>query len=79
MTPTPAVAYLYQPLLRPAGFATLPKGLQWDYAEVPGNIAHHRLDLPVSRHQHGLIRVDRRLTADECRDFDLKYHGEVYL
>ena len=38
---------LYRPLLRPAGFATMPPGLKWDFVEVPREIAHLRTNLPV--------------------------------
>ena len=64
--------YLYRPLLRPAGFATIPAGLKWDYVEVPREIAHLRQNLPVSRHRYGVIACDRELTEKECRHFDLK-------
>ncbi|MDA8350110.1 MAG: hypothetical protein M0038_15150 [Pseudomonadota bacterium] len=73
--PVPAVGparYLYRPLLRPAGFATMPAGLKWDYAEVPREIAHLRRNLPVSRHRYGVIACDRELTENECRHFDLE-------
>jgi len=64
--------YLYRPLLRPAGFATMPAGLKWDYVEVPREIAHLRPSLPVSAHRYGVIACDRELTEKECRHFDLK-------
>jgi len=64
--------YLYRPLLRPAGFATMPAGLKWDYVEVPLEIAHLRPNLPVGRHRYGVVACDRKLTPDECRHFDLK-------
>ena len=68
--------YLYRPLLRPAGFATMPAGLKWDYVEVPREIAHLRPNLPVSRHRHGVIACDRELTKKECRHFDLEQVSE---
>jgi hypothetical protein len=61
----------YTPLLRPAGFESLPRGLTWEYAEAPWDIAHRRPDLPRSSHRHGVIEC-RPLTADECKIFDLK-------
>ena len=64
--------YLYRPLLRPAGFATMPTGLKWDYVEVPRDIAHLRPNLPVSAHRYGVIACDRELTEKECRNFDLE-------
>ncbi len=64
--------YLYRQLLRPAGFATMPAGLKWDYVEVPRDIAHLRANLPVSRHRYGVIACERELTEKECRHFDLE-------
>ena len=64
--------YLYRPLLRPAGFATMPAGLRWDYVEVPREIAHLRPNLPVSRHRYGVIVCECELTKTECRHFDLE-------
>ena len=64
--------YLYRPLLRPAGFATMPPGLKWDYVEVPREIAHLRPNLPVSRHRYGVIACDRELTERECSNFALE-------
>jgi len=60
----------YIPLLRPAGFATLPPGLDWSYVEVPGYITK-RPDLPRSSHPHGVIEC-RELTKDEQERFGLK-------
>ncbi|MHB1869650.1 MAG: hypothetical protein ACYCT1_02190 [Steroidobacteraceae bacterium] len=71
--PSPGPArYLYRPLLRPAGFATMPAGLKWDYVEAAQEIAHLRPTLPVSRHRYGVIACDRKLTPEECQRFDLK-------
>jgi hypothetical protein len=66
--------HLYRPLLRPASFCTLPKGLVWDYVEAPANrpdIAAKR-GLPISKHAHGIISTDRALTAEEQTNFDLE-------
>jgi hypothetical protein len=63
---------LYRPLLRPASFCTLPKGVKWEYVEVPSDIAHNRPDLPVSRPRYGAISTDRPLTPDEREHFDLQ-------
>ena len=60
----------YIPMLRPAGFATLPRGLEWSYVEVPHYVTL-RPDLPTSKHPHGMIEC-RELTADETDRFDLK-------
>ena len=64
--------YLYRPLLRPAGFATMPAGLKWNYVEVPRDIAHLRPNLPVSAHRYGVIACDRELTEKERRNFDIE-------
>lgn len=61
---------LYRPLLRPAGFATLPRGLVWEYVEAPAYVTQ-RPDLPRSTHLHGVIATDRPLTPDEIERFDL--------
>lgn len=61
----------YRPMLRPASFATLPSGLQWEYVEAPYDIAHLRPDLPVSRNPHGIIQTVRPLTTDEMERFSL--------
>lgn len=62
----------YAPLLRPAGFATLPHGLQWEYVEAPWDLAHIRSDLPRSDHRHGVIETARPLTLEEREHFDLR-------
>lgn len=63
-------------VLRPASFATLPSGIKWDYVEIPRDLEYtlgpRRPDLPISRHRHGVIEIDRRLTAEECQHFDLE-------
>lgn len=62
----------YAPLSRPACSDTLPAGIQWDYCQAPRDIAHRRMDLPVSTHRYGVIKTDRPLTFDETWRFDLK-------
>jgi hypothetical protein len=66
-----AARHYYRPLLRPAGFATMPPGLKWDYVEVPREIAHLRPNLPVSRHRYGVIACERELTEEECQRYEL--------
>jgi hypothetical protein len=66
-----ASRHCYRPLLRPAGFATMPPGLKWDYVEVPREIAHLRPALPVSRHRYGVIACERELTEEECQRYEL--------
>lgn len=65
--------HLYRPKYRPAGFATLPRGVVWEYAERP---AMHGLcarnDIPASSHQFGIIRTDRALSADEIATYELE-------
>lgn len=62
--------FKYIPLLRPASFCTLPRGVKWEFVEVPSYV--NRFDLPASSHTHGVIATDRKLTADECDRFDLR-------
>ena len=64
--------HLYRPLLRPAGYATLPKGLQWSYVEAPWDLADRLTDLPRCSTRHGLIATERPLTDAECETFDLQ-------
>ena len=63
---------LYRPMLRPASFATLPRGLGWDYVEAPTQEIANRRGLPLSDSPHGVISTDRPLTADEMEHFDLQ-------
>jgi hypothetical protein len=63
----------YIPLYRPAGFATLPSGISWEYVEapkMPGLV--NRPDLKTSQHYFGVIRTDRPLTADELKAYELR-------
>ena len=60
----------YRPLLRPAGFGSLPQGLEWTYVEAPRYVTR-RPDLPTSPHYHGVIEC-RDLTQDEMARFDLE-------
>ena len=66
--------YFYQPMLRPAGFATLPKGLEWDYVEGPAldPIISVRRGIPLSKCPHGIIATRRPLTFNEIMDFNLE-------
>lgn len=58
-------------LYRPAGYATLPAGVKWDYVEAPMDVAARRPDLPLSKHRHGIISTSRALTEEELRAFQL--------
>jgi hypothetical protein len=70
--------HLYKPLLRPAGRYTLPEGVTWDYVEAPAMVGlADRPDLPRSFYQYGVIRIDRKLTAEEASHFDLVDFGEI--
>ena len=62
--------HLYEPLLRPAGFETLPSGLEWEYVEAPDYV--RRPDLPLSRRRHGVIATKRPLTSAEIDRFPLR-------
>lgn len=66
------IEHLYQPLLRPASFATLPSGVKWHYVEAPTmHGLYAGFDLPQSRHRFGVIATDRALTSQEADHFDL--------
>ena len=50
----------YVPLVRPASFTTLPRGVSWGYVEAPAMPGLTRqTDLPLSRHRYGVIATDR--------------------
>lgn len=66
------MANTYRPMIRPASFCTLPRGVKWEFVEAPWDIAHVRTDIPRCETRHGLIATDRPLTADECEQFSLK-------
>ena len=62
----------YRPMLRPAGFATLPPGVRWEYVQSPAMSGLcNRPDLPRSDYRYGVISTDRALTVDEINHFDL--------
>lgn len=67
------MTHKYQPLLRPAGFATLPN-VGWDFVERPDPRIQdvNRPELPRSAHRYGVIATDRPLTTLECELYDLK-------
>lgn len=58
---------------RPAGFATLPSNLHWEYVEAPArfDVGVRRPDLPISKHPFGVFTADRILTADELRSYEI--------
>lgn len=58
---------------RPAGFATLPHGLRWEYVEAPArwDCGVRRPDLPMSKHPFGVFTADRELTQDELRSYEI--------
>jgi hypothetical protein len=62
----------YIPRFRPAGFATLPRGVGWQFVEAPHDLAHVRTDIPASRHRYGVIETDRPLTPAEVETFQLQ-------
>ena len=63
--------FLYAPMLRPASFATLPRGVAWDYVETPSDGSVNRPDIPRSTRRYGIIRTDRALTRAETNTFEL--------
>lgn len=60
----------YSMKYRPPGFCTLPKGLEWDYVEVPSD--SRRFDLPVSSRPYGIFTTDRPLTPEELEAFEIR-------
>jgi hypothetical protein len=62
---------LYRTLYRPAHFSALPDGVRWRYVEAPWE-GVHRPDLRRSTHRFGVIDLDRPLTEDECKRFELQ-------
>jgi hypothetical protein len=71
---------LYRMKYRPPGFASLPKGLNWDYHEVPSTMPHvaAKRGIPLSKHLHGVIKTDRHLTPDEMDSYEIEPHNESY-
>ena len=66
---------LYTMMYRPAGYATLPSKLGWEYVETPkrNDLGINRPDLPQSReHPFGVIRTERELTPEEVQSFELR-------
>ncbi len=62
----------YEVLLRPASFASLPLGVNWDYVEVPIELAGKFIDKPIAKNRHGIISTSRKLTVEELSAFDLR-------
>lgn len=63
----------YRMKYRPAGFATLPRGLGWNYVEAPAMYGlANRPDLPTSRHSFGVFETDRPLTEQERADYEIE-------
>jgi hypothetical protein len=66
----------YRMLYRPAGYATLPRGVKWEFVEAPAlpGLLHWRMYavLPPSRHLYGVIETDRPLTQQELNDYQLE-------
>ena len=57
---------------RPAGFASLPRDIRWDYVAMPTMFGLcGRRDLPTCRHTFGLIQTDRPLTQAEMDTFEI--------
>ena len=66
--------YLYAPLYRPPGYATVPDG--WEVVERGRSYELPlRTDLPMGYHQFGVISYGRKLTDEEVADFQLHPMG----
>ena len=65
--------HLYEPLLRPAGFATAPSG--WEYVERPASVMLNRPDLPQSRLRYGVIGYREKLSDETREHYSLRYIG----
>lgn len=67
-------AYTYRANLRPVGFDSLPKGMIWEYVEAPHAISHMAAfrNMPRSVARFGTIRLQSKLTADECARYGLE-------
>jgi hypothetical protein len=64
----------YRMKYRPAEFATLPRGIGWDYVETPAmHGLANRPELPRSTHRFGVIKTDRPLTEQERADFEIEF------
>ncbi len=67
--------YLYAPRYRPPSSFTLPKG-DWDLVENPKMAPFPgRRDLPLSKHNFGVVSYDHELTPDEVKSYELDYLG----
>lgn len=66
--------FLYRPYLRPVGFATLPRDVKWDYVEAPADqpLIAVRRGIPLSTNRHGIISLDRQLTASEREQYGME-------
>ena len=63
----------YVPMLRPAGYATLPSGIDWEYVATGTHYtANHRPDVPVGKTLYGVILTSRFLTPGELERFSLR-------
>lgn len=67
--------HLYKPLWRPVTFATIPRGLAWDYVEAPDANVAVRRGLPLSKHLFGIIKTNRLLTTEEQNDYGFEPYG----
>lgn len=64
----------YVPMLRPAGYATLPSGIDWEYVATGHHYtSKYRPDVPVGKTLYGVIITSRPLTHDELERFSMRH------
>lgn len=69
------IEYLYRPIYRPAHNTCFSKDITWDYVEAPRlePMIAVRRGLPLSRHDHGIIAINRQLSAHERDEYGMAF------
>ena len=63
----------YTMQFRPAGWTSLPPGLEWELVEAPDPaIIASRWGLPQSQHRYGVFTTSRPLTDVELTDYQIR-------
>jgi hypothetical protein len=68
------IEYLYRPIYRPAHATRFTSDISWDYVEAPKlePMIAVRRGLPLSRHNYGIIAMNRQLTSKEREEYGLE-------